>query len=237
MSNATTSPTIVSVVAGRIRDDILNGIYPPGAALPEIPLSHRLDASRSVIREALRGLTDSGLVVLTPRHGAVVSPVSPQLVHELFTLRAMLEAFAVKLGMTSGRMHGDAAAALEGAYRALSEAACTSDKLAIVEADMAFHWAACSPCGHELLLAHLKQLQARTRLCIVYTKLYRSDAESEALSHRPILNAIRAGEVERAEAALREHVLSAGQRLLVQLVEQEKLKPKVRGPSRVKILT
>mgnify|MGYP001266216662 CR=1 FL=1 len=236
MANATTSPTIVSRVAEQIQRDILNGTYPPGASLPEIPLGRRLDVSRSVIREALRGLTDSGLVVLSPRHGAIVSPVSPQLVHEVFSLRALLEAFALKLGMTNGRMHGDAAAAVEQAYESLAAAANSSDKLAIIEADMAFHWAVCQPCGHELLLEHLKQLQARTRLCILYTKLYRSDAESEALSHRPILNAIRAGEADRAELALRDHVIGAGQRLLVQLVEQEKLKPAGRGRSRIKVI-
>lgn len=226
-------PTIVSVAMKQIQDAILQGEFLPGSALPEIPLSRRLETSRGVIREALRALTDTGLVVLNPRHGAEVSSVSAALVHEVFTLRAVLESFALKLAITSGRIHGEATSAIEKAYERLAAAAERGDKLALIEEDMAFHWAICSPCRHQLLLEHLKQLQARTHLCILYTKVYISDAESEALSHRPILNSILAGDAERAETSLRDHILDAGQRLLVRMLEhqadQTQRKPKRRS--------
>ncbi|MGF7160782.1 DNA-binding GntR family transcriptional regulator [Rhodoligotrophos appendicifer] len=214
------------MTAQQIQEAIFRGEFPPGSPLPEIPLSRRLEVSRGVIREALRGLADGGLVVISPRHGAQVSPVSPKLVHEVYSLRAVLETFAVKLAITSGRVHGEAASTVENAYQSLAAAAEQNDKLALVEADMAFHWAVCSPCGHELLLEHLKQLQVRTRLCILFTKVYSTDAESEALSHRPILNAILASDLDRAETALRDHLLMAGQRLLVRLLESEPHKTK-----------
>ena len=210
-------PTIVATAVSFLRDAILRGEYPPGTSLPEIPLSRRIQVSRGVVREALRTLTDSGLVVLNPRQGAEVSSVSPQLVHEVYTLRSVLEAFAVKLAVMSGRLHGEALRAVEAAYDGLAAAVESDNKSEMIEADMAFHWAVCSPCGHELLLDHLRQLQARTRLCILYTKVYSSDAESEALSHRPILSAVLSGEADRAEAAMRDHVASAGQRLLVRM--------------------
>lgn len=222
--NSVPGPTLVETTAKFLRDAILRGEYPPGVSLPEIPLSKELNVSRGAVREALRTLSETGLVVLSPRHGAEVCSVSPQLIHEVYTLRAVLEAFAVKLAITSGHMNGEALRGVEATYEGLVAAVESDDKAAMIEADMAFHCAVCSPCGHELLLEHLRQLQARTCLCILYTKVHASDAESEALSHRPILNAVISGEADRAEAALRDHLISAGQRLLVRMTSSESLR-------------
>ncbi|WP_226576335.1 GntR family transcriptional regulator [Acuticoccus sediminis] len=216
---ASVVPTTAALVADRVEAGILRGDFSPGAPLRELTLAKRFEASRSTVREALRLLTDTGLVMVSPRHGAEVVAVSATVVHEVYTLRATLEAFAVRLAINAGRMHGEHLEAIEAAYAALCEAAERTDPVAQIEADMDFHLALCQPCGHGLLLHHLKQLQARTRLCILYTKIYRSDAESEALSHRPILAAVRAAEIDSAENALREHILGAGQRLLVRIGE------------------
>ena len=91
---------------------------------------------------------------------------------------------------------------------------------ATIEADMAFHWAVCSPCRHEMLLDQLKGLQTQTRQFIFYTKFYSSDAEGEVEAHLPILMAVRNTAPERAESAMRDHIISAGERLLVSMLEQ-----------------
>jgi len=217
--DATVSPTIVSTTTEMIHAAILAGEFVPGTALREITLARLFGVSRSAVREALRSLTDTGLVQLSPRQGAVVAPVSGQMVHEVYSLRAVLEAFAVKLAISRGTVHGEALEAITAAYERLCEAAESGDRLRLIEEDMSFHMAVCAPCGHDLLLEHLRQLQAKTRLCIIYTKMYSSDAEGEAHSHRPILQAIQAGEAERAEAALRDHILGASQRLLIHLAD------------------
>ena len=214
------SPTIVSTTTQMIQTAILSGDFEPGVALRELSLARQFNVSRSAVREALRSLTDTGLVVLNPRHGVVVSSVSARMVHEVYSMRAVLESFAVKLAINAGAVHGAALELVGEAYEALCEAAEAADRMRLIEADAAFHMALCEPCGHELLLEHLRQLQAKTRLCIVYTKMYSSDAEGEAQSHRPILQAVQSGDAGRAEAALRDHILSAGQRLLIRLAER-----------------
>ncbi len=187
-------PTLTAAVVKHIQDLILRGEFSPGSALPEIPLARRLDTSRGTVREALRELADLGLVELHARRGAVVAQLSPQRAREIFSLRALLESFAVRLALTEGRIGAAERCRIEAAFAA--------------------------PCGHELLLEQLRGLQVRTRQCIYHTKFYESDVESEVASHTPLLRAIQSGEADRAEAAMRDHIATAGERLLVRLLER-----------------
>ena len=212
--------TLSSAVVAYIRDAILRGTYPPGSPLPEIPLSKQVGASRTTIREALRSLSEAGLVTIHPRRGAAVGSMSPRRARELFTLRAVLEAFAVRLALTEGKIRQDELARIGAAFELLRQSRESGDAYAMIEADMAFHWAVCSPCRHEILLEQLKGLQTQTRQFIFYTKFYSSDAEGEVEAHMPILMAVRNLSPERAEAAMRDHIISAGERLLVSMLEE-----------------
>jgi DNA-binding GntR family transcriptional regulator len=211
--------TLRSAVVRQLQALILNGEFPPGSNLPEIPLSRRFDTSRGTIREALRGLADSGLVDIHPNRGAEVAQLSPQRAREIFSLRSVLESFAVRLALTEGRMHETEIAAISEAFERMQSCALAGDEFAVIEADMQFHWAICSPCRHEILLDTLRGLQARTRQFIFYTKFLGSDVESEVKAHAPLLRAVLSGEADRAEAAVRDHITGAGERLLVRFSE------------------
>lgn len=211
------TPTLLSAVATYLEDAIVRGDFPPGCALRELHLASRLKTSRSTIREALRALSERGLVELHSRRGATVPQLSPQKAREIFSLRAILESFAVKLALTEGRIRDMEREGIQRAFDHMRKCIDADDVAALIEADMAFHWAICSPCGHGLLLDHLHKLQARTRQFILYTKFYDSDAESEVESHAPLLRAVLQNEADRAESAMREHITTAGERLLLKM--------------------
>lgn len=60
-------------IAEALLKDIGRGRYPVGSALPtEIELCERFDASRHTVREALRAITQKGLITRKPRAGSVV---------------------------------------------------------------------------------------------------------------------------------------------------------------------
>ena len=213
-------PTLTAAVVRHIQELILRGEFPPGSALPEIPLARRLDTSRGTVREALRELAELGLVDLLARRGAAVAQLSPQRAREIFSLRALLESFAVRLALTEGRIGPAETGRIEAAFATMQRCAESGDTAGLIDADMAFHWAICVPCGHELLLEQLRGLQVRTRQCIFYTKFYESDVESEVAAHTPLLRAVLSGEADRAETAMRDHIAMAGERLLIRLYER-----------------
>lgn len=74
-----------------LRDDILHGEFPPGAAFAEVEQAQRLNLSRTPIREAFSRLAAEGLLVALSGRGYVVSELSRQTIIELFELRQVLE--------------------------------------------------------------------------------------------------------------------------------------------------
>jgi len=65
--------TLAETIRQKLADDILRGVYPPGARLDELGLAKRFKLSRTPVREALRQLTSAGLVEMRPRRGVMVS--------------------------------------------------------------------------------------------------------------------------------------------------------------------
>lgn len=76
----------------KLADDILHGIYPPGARLDETSLASQFRLSRTPVREALRQLVSAGLIELKPHRGAFVSLPSDAAIAEMFEVMGELEA-------------------------------------------------------------------------------------------------------------------------------------------------
>lgn len=216
-----TSPTLGAEVSVRLQEEILAGKFQPGAALREIPLAEEYGASRQTMREALRSLSDLGLVELHARRGARIPTMSPSRAREVYTLRALLEPFALRAALVEGRIRSAEMTRIEVAYDHMVACAEGNDVASLIEADMTFHWELCSPCNHGMLLDFLKRLQNATRQSMVHMKVYGSDAEGEVESHAPILRAVRERDADGAAQAMRDHINAHGERLLIKLLETD----------------
>ena len=79
----------------RIYDFLRRGILtcglPPGRELREQELAQQFAVSKSPVREALQHLVSEGLVIVIPRQGYRVSPVSLRDANEIFGFRQALE--------------------------------------------------------------------------------------------------------------------------------------------------
>jgi DNA-binding GntR family transcriptional regulator len=74
-----------------LRRQILTCELPPGRELREQELAHAFDVSKSPVREALQQLVSEGLIIVIPRQGYRVAPVSLRDANELFTFRLAME--------------------------------------------------------------------------------------------------------------------------------------------------
>ena len=95
------------VVFNTLREAILKGDLEPGERLMEIALAQKLDVSRTPIREAIRKLELEGLVVMTPRKGAVVAEITLEDLTDVLEVRKNLEELAVvrKLDFKTGVLY------------------------------------------------------------------------------------------------------------------------------------
>jgi DNA-binding GntR family transcriptional regulator len=213
--------TVTSVVARYIRDAIVNGEFAPGQRLREAALAGQLETSRGTAREALRTLADGGLIEIIPRRGVFVSQLSVRATWEITSLRALLEPYASRLALEANdsdhAIHDD----VQAAFKALKKAVKSLDPVTVADADVAFHRAVFARCGHGMLLSHLETLEALSRRIVLTNQISSADAPTLVAQHATIAEAVESHDPELLEAAVRAHVIEAGELLMTRMAALE----------------
>lgn len=235
MTLVTRPPTLTAATAKNIQEAILRGDFTPGDPLREAELSEELGVSRGTVREALRLLHQQGaLVEIIPHRGAFVVRLSAKRAREIYTLRALLESYAVRIAIENRAYTEQDFQELDRLLLRIEQMEKSGEVASLVEADMDFHRFATERCNHRLLLEMVNNLHSQTMVLIFNTKLYRSDLVPDSVSHRAIIDGLRAGEAEAAEAIMRNHIIDAGTWLVnrmeeVQLAEDDAFRPAQRA--------
>jgi DNA-binding GntR family transcriptional regulator len=189
-------------VIEELRRRIIDGAYEPGHRLTEERLASDFGVSRNPVREAIRALQAEGFLIAQPRRGAVVANMTAQDVVDLFDVRLSLEVLAARLA--AQRAGADGAVALE---RLLTRSRTVRKDVELAALNTRFHATVSALSGNGLLAGIMESLHGRLQW------VYRQSAEVRApyslAEHEALAAAIRAGDVEAADAAARAHVLAA----------------------------
>lgn len=192
------------VVFQKIRKAILKGELVPGERLMEIGLANRLGVSRTPVREAIRKLELEGLVVMTPRKGAVVAGITEKNLRDVLEVRRALEELAIELACR--RMNAGMVDELRLAQENFKAAIQSGVAMDIAKTDEMFHDIIFNGTQNErliMLLNNLREHMYRYRL------EYIKDADTrEALiaEHEQILTAIGNNEAAKAKEWIRAHI-------------------------------
>jgi len=189
----------------RIRELIVSLDLAPGSLINERELMERLELGRTPVREALRVLARECLVEVYPRRGMFVSTVDVGDLAGLSEVRAALESHAARLA--AERATGDDLAETEALLAELEHAGGDGER-ALIDLDQRVHRHVYR-CAHNLFLEATLNEYYVLILRIWFLALERvTRLEDAILEHRGILEAIRDGDPDRAEAAMRRHVTS-----------------------------
>jgi DNA-binding GntR family transcriptional regulator len=190
-------------IAYSLRRAILHGRYQPGDRLVEHEVATALNVSRAPVRDALRQLVQEGLVTVFPHRGAVVTPASVDMVHDVFDVRSRLEGLAARLA--ASRVTPEELARAEALIAAMDESARSGEPGPQVEQDLEFHRLILAASGRPVWMATMEVTQGKSCLLISVT---RRAAPLDLVPgiHRPIVEALRSGDPDRAERAAQEHV-------------------------------
>lgn len=93
--------SIADIAKHHIQEWIVTGKFLPGQQLKEEEISQRLGISRPPVREALKALEATGLVVRKPRRGVFVPEMTEKDMWEIYTLKANLYEMATGLAMAA----------------------------------------------------------------------------------------------------------------------------------------
>lgn len=187
-----------------IEDRILTGVLRPGTRLDEVSLAQEFGVSRTPIRQALFQLAATGLVEQLPRRGAFVIDVGPIRIREMFEVMAELESLCTR---NATRRASDAdIRTLEALHADCVDAAASGDSDVYYYANEAFHEGIRAIGGNGFLHDEIGRLQKRLKAFRRLQLRARSRIGASLDEHRHILEAIRAGQSDKAGDAMRSHV-------------------------------
>jgi DNA-binding GntR family transcriptional regulator len=211
----TASPRARASLTATVRDEIVRmidtGALAPGAWVNEADLAARLGVSRAPIREACRGLEQSGLLSFVVNRGAFVRELDWTEAAELYDLRSALFALAGReLAGTVTEIQLQILAKLLDAM----EAAATDEKLDVYyPLNLRFHQTLLEFTGNRRLLLTYQSLIRelhlfRRKALVTRERMLDSNAE-----HRAICAALRARNPVAAASLMEAHVLNAKKRI------------------------
>jgi GntR family transcriptional regulator, rspAB operon transcriptional repressor len=187
-----------------LRDAILSLAVPPGAVLRKSVICEELGVSRSPVSEAIARLSSEGLVDVIPQSGTRVSRFSIDEIREAAFMREALELAAVAKVATERTP--EQLAQLTRNLRLMELLAEDNDQAGFYKEDEAFHALLMEFTGFPGLataVATISLKLKRPRILLLPSPGRSAEVIAE---HRDVLDAIREGDAEKAQASLRFHL-------------------------------
>jgi DNA-binding GntR family transcriptional regulator len=200
------SMVVTTPVTDRLRDDILDGTFPPGERLIELQLTERYGVGRAAIRAALVELDAEGLVQREANRGATVRRITVTEAVEITQARAVLEGLIARLA--AERASEEDREELRALFAEMTASVQRDEKLKYSKLNRALHATVRRIARHRVadeLVAKLRNRSAhhQFRLALVPGRAVESLGQ-----HGAIVDAVVAGDPEAAEAAMRAHLAS-----------------------------
>jgi DNA-binding GntR family transcriptional regulator len=189
---------------GLILAAIDEGVYRPGDRLVESELAERLGVSRTPVREALQRLETQSLLSRDGRSLIVASLDHNQLA-ELYIVRAELEGLAARLAAKHATVEE------VNVLRDMVEAdrRLVRDPRALSRANKRFH-RQIHLASHNRFLVQQLDLVHRSMALLAATSIEAEGRGAATIAeHETIVEAIAAGDGDRADKALRDHISHA----------------------------
>jgi len=187
--------TLREKVADSIRESIIKGDLRPGERLQEVELAAEYKTSRTPVREALRQLESEGFLVIKPRRGAVVAPITAKDIHEFYEMKSVLEGFAAR--QATEKLSELEISRMEELNSELRQCYEKSDIASMVPVHNEFHEIFVNAAGNEQLASLIRSLVKRFqryRIALSHT----SAIEESIAMHDQIVSAFRERDSEKA---------------------------------------
>ncbi|MDD2457491.1 MAG: GntR family transcriptional regulator [Eubacteriales bacterium] len=196
-------------VYNQLRDRILSGTYARGTALTEIRVSQDLGVSRTPIREAFSQLLLDGLVRATPNKGIIVEGLDQNDLLDWYDLRIRMEGMAAE--KATQNLTPELVADLEETIAQASQMIAGGQLEALLQQDAHFHDVIFRTSGSKVLQNFLNPIAHYTRQSRQISLANPERARAVLAEHSSILEAMKAGDSQKARAYMEQHIGNAAQ--------------------------
>ncbi|WP_445500427.1 GntR family transcriptional regulator [Microvirga sp. G4-2] len=192
----------------RIRADIVFGRLAPGGRLRLDRLAKDYGASVSTVREILSRLSSEGLVIAEGQRGFQVTPVSPEGLQDVASMRLLLESYALPLSFAAGDLEWEGRVVAAHYKLAVMERRMMVDETAGMELwkryDREFHQTLIEACGSQTVLDLYGGVFDQYLRYQMVAVVFRGEIAAE--EHRLLLDCALTRNAERACEVLGRHV-------------------------------
>ena len=208
------SETRSEAVIDALREAILTGRYRSGERLVQDELAEAFGTSRIPLREALRRLEGEGLVLISPNRGAIVRPLGPKDVVDLYDVRLALESLALR---RAAERYADMREPTERLAVEARRAIASRSTATLFHLDRDYHALIAAASDNAQLVAALGgQWSQIMRVMHAYLKLENYPAGVWD-DHEAIATLVAHGDADAAISRLERHLTSSRDRILAHL--------------------
>ena len=194
----------------QIRDAIKKGWLKPGERLNEANLASDMGISRFPVREAIRSLEKEGLVSTIPFKGTFVNKLNEKDLDELYSLRILLETYAIKQLVKN--ITDEKIAEIESILSEMQKGI-EDQKRDLISEDMKFHRKICELCDNAKLLEIWRNLSGQIRSFLAVEQYSYESIDHLYDTHKIILDAIKTKDSRLAQKCLRENIANGLERI------------------------
>ena len=195
------------LVASLLKGAILTGEYRPGETLVEREIAARFGTSKTPVREALRSLAASRLIVMMGHKAAYVQPLDRATISDVFELRGQIEPWAVASAIDN--IGPQQISKIEMELNASIEAVNREDWLAAINAAREFHRLSYEQCRNKIARDVLDNLQEIMLFITVNLWSYKPTWRKETEEHGKIVEALKRKDRDLVRDALSRHIADA----------------------------
>lgn len=212
------TPPTSDIIAKYIREAIVTGALDENEPIRQDDIAKLFDVSKIPVREALKRLEAEGLVEFQRNRGAVVTSVTEPEIAEIFEVRGMLEANALRLSIP--RM---TERTFQRAEEYCDAFARETDVARWAELNWQFHSCLYEDANKPFLLNLIRSVNDRIERYLRIQLTLSGGTGVDDREHRQILAACRIRNVDLASELLTNHITKACEFLLSNL-------PKIKDP-------
>ena len=188
-----------------LRDAIINGELLPGQPLVGAELASQIGVSQATMRDAIYALSLEGLVDTVAYHGSTVKNLSKKDIEDLFSVRSMLESYAIRQIVARGQVSTPLHKLNE--ICAEMEAAAERESLTEVnQIDRNFHDALINHSGNQLLSVLWSSVAQRVQQVMSLSNQQQDNLRQIAYNHREIAQVIEDEDAEEAVRLMKKHI-------------------------------
>lgn len=208
--------SLADQVFEKLENDIITGVYPRGDILTELKLVEQLGVSRTPIREALRRLEQERLIKDSGK-GSVVLGITLEDLEDIMNIREHVEGLAAYYAAQNVNKEGTETLRQIGELQDFYFEKKDVDNLQ--KMDDRFHDALYEMCNRTVLRDTLLPLHRKTmryRKAAIKNEKRQHDSVME---HKKIIEAINAGDGEKAKKLMSTHIRNAKNHMIERFVE------------------